>query len=163
MERRSLFNYDFVSQVLILFSIDVLCLMAIGSIFGDDAKNVSTLFQFGSHGLAVSTLMQFLFCAVIIIVLKEIFSSDRIFKNMMSLWRTIFMLFSVLIVIIGFIIVFDWFKLNNYYAWIGFAICFGGGFIISTLVMIIKTRWESKKYDKLLFNYKMENLEEDDE
>ncbi len=53
-----------------------------------------------------------------------------------------------------FIICFNWFTLDFVPAWIGFFISFGGFFIISTLIMVVKTKHENKKYDELLKSYK---------
>ncbi len=150
-------KYNFIAQVMILFAVDVIFLMMIASIFGEGAKEVSKLYALGSKGLSISTLSQFLLSSVVIIFFKTLFYSDRIIKNMMALWRTILMLFCILSSIIAFIIVFDWFKLNNVEAWIGFIISFVLGFFGSMSFMIIKTRMDSKKYDELLLNYKNEH------
>lgn len=82
---------------------------------------------------------------------------------MMALWRTVLVLLSVLISIIIFIIVFHWFPIDNLYAWIGFFICFGGGFILSTSLMVIKTKLDNKKYNELLILYKNKHRDDDDD
>jgi len=154
MDYRNHTRYNFISQVLILFAVDVIFLMIISYFFGEGAKHISKLYELGSKGLSTSTLLQFLLSSVVVIFFKTLFLSDRYFKKMLALWRTILMLFFILTSIIGFIVVFDWFPLNNVEGWTGFIICFVVGFFGSISFMIVKTRVSSKKYDKLLLDYK---------
>lgn len=156
MEYKNYNKYSFLSQVLMLFAGDVIFLLISAYLVGDEAKEISTLYQFGSRGLAISTLLQFLLSSVVIIFFKILFFSNRFFKKMMVLWRTIFLLFSDLVIVIIFILVFHWFPINEPRAWIGFFLCFGSCFVISSAFMIIRTRIEDKKYQKLLSIYKNE-------
>ncbi len=161
MEQKFKRKYNFITQVLILFAVDVLLLILLASLFGDGANKISNLYKFGSKGLAISTLLQFLLSSTIIISLKALFFSEKLFKNMMTLWRSVLLLLSTLISSIILIIVFDWAPLDYPYAWIGFFTCFGSCFIICTLFMIIRTKLESKKYDELLSFYKNQHGGED--
>ncbi len=154
METNNPIKYGFFAQVFILFGVYVLLLMLLALIFGDGAKDVSTLFSFASDGLAITTLLQFLLNSILLTFLKTIFFSHKVFKNMMALWRTILLLLSILITTILFVAIFDWFSFDNLYGWVGFFLCFGGCFLISFLFMIIKTRLDNKKYNELLSNYK---------
>lgn len=147
-------KYNFITQVLILFAFDVLFLLMVAAIAGNKAKEVSTMFQLGSKGLALSTLLQFLLNAIIAISLKTIFFSDKLIKNMMALWRSVFLLASVLASTILFIIIFHWFQISNLFAWISFIICFAGCFTLCSLYMIIKNKLDNRKYNKLLSSYK---------
>lgn len=154
MESKNQNKYGFIAQVLILFAVSILFLMMNVTIFGEEANGLSTMFQIGSKGLAISTLLQFLISSTVIIFFKTLLFSEKIIKTMMTLWRTILFLLSILLSFIMFIIIFDWFPLDNLSAWCGFFIYFGGGFIVSTTFMIVKTKLDSKKYDELLLNYK---------
>lgn len=162
MDNNNVRKYSFIAQVLILFAVDVMILMIITSLTGDDAKQISSMFRLGSHGLAISTLLQFLFNSLLVISLKSFIFSGRFFKNLLTLWRTVLLLFSILAVTVVFIILFHWFPLDNLFAWIGFLICFGGCFIISSSFLIIKTRLENKRYNELLSNYKDQHRGEND-
>lgn len=150
-------KYNFITQVLNLFAVDVLLLIVLTSLVGDYTKDMSSLYRLGSKGLAVSTLLQFLLNAIFIISLKSVFYSDKIFKNMMTLWRTVFMLLGTLSVTAVFIIVFKWFPVDNVYAWIFFFIMFVGGCVSSTLFMIIRIKVKNKKYHQLLSDYKTQH------
>lgn len=163
MEHKHNSFFQFINWTLILFAADILMIMFIAALFGEKTKEISTMFQFGAKGLATTTMLQFLLSASVTILLKNFFYSERISKKMMALWRTIFMLLSILLVHIAFILLFDWFYYDNKLAWAGFFICFGGGFLIGSSVMILKTKLESKRYDELLHFYKEQREGDDDE
>lgn len=154
MDNRNQRKYSFIAQVLILFGVDILLLMILALVFGDGARQISNMFQLGSKGLALSTLLQFFLSSVVIISFKTLFFSDKLFKKLLTLWRTILMLFCILLSHILFIIIFHWFPFDNLYAWAGFLLGFGGGFIVCTAFMLIKTRLENRKYNELLTFYK---------
>jgi len=154
MDKKHNILFDFFAQALILFAISILILIFLATFFGDGAKELSPLFRLGSEGLASSTILQFLLSSVIITALKEFFFSERIFKELMTLWRTVLMLFSIFISSIIFIILFKWFPLDYAWGWAGFLICFGGSCITISAFLIIKTKIESKRYEVLLDDYK---------
>jgi hypothetical protein len=147
-------KYSYVAQTLTLFAVTLLMLMLLAKFVGDGAKTFSPLYQMGSKGLATETMLQFLLSSAIIVALKNFIYTDRVFKNLMALWRTVLMLFSVLIISILFILTFHWFPLNFGPAWAGFLICFGGSCTLASLFMIIKTKLESRRYNELLTSYK---------
>ncbi|NLC18943.1 MAG: hypothetical protein GX757_06920 [Clostridiales bacterium] len=155
--------FDFAAQTLILFAFTILILIFLASLFGEGAKELSPLFQLGSKGLASSTIMQFLLSSAIITALKKFFFSERIFKRMMTLWRTVFMLFSIFISSVIFIIIFNWFPLDYAMGWAGFIICFGGSCIIISAFLIIKNKIESRRYTALLDDYKRKHTAINDE
>lgn len=163
MEHKHSTFFRFISWTLILFAMDLLMMMLLAALFGEGAKEVSTMFQFGSKGLASTTMLQFLLSACVTTLIKDFFYSERIFKHMLSLWRSIFMLLTILIFHIAFILLFGWFHYDNKLAWASFFICFGGGFVIGSTVMILKTKLESKRYDELLHFYKEQREDEEDE
>lgn len=154
MEQNKNSIIGFIAQTLILFAVNIMALMLLAAFFGEGAKWISSLYQFGSKGLATSTMLQFLLSSASIIALKNIFFSEKLFKKMMALWRTVLMLFCVLLINILYIYIFDWFSFENGYAWAGFIICFAVGFLLSSIFMIIKTKLESSQYDELLTQYK---------
>lgn len=161
MEYKQNSFFQFISWTFILFAADILMMIIIAALFGEQAKNMSTMFQFGSKGLASTTMLQFLLSACVSVLLKDFFFSEHIIKNMMALWRTIFMLLSILFFHIILILLFGWFHYDNMIAWASFFICFGGCFLLCSLVMILKTKLESNRYDELLNIYKEQR--EDDE
>ncbi|SEW04480.1 hypothetical protein [[Clostridium] fimetarium] len=163
MENKITFKYGFINQILIIFSTGILFLTIIGGFIGDSAKQSSTMFSLGSEGLSFSVILQFLAVAIMIAALKEFIYSEKFLKNMMALWRTVIFLFSIIVIIIGFIIAFGWFPVESAEGWIGFFVSFGVCFIISTLSMVIRTRLESRKYEESFEKYKREHQEGDGE
>ncbi len=163
MEHKHNAFFQFITWTLILFAANILMMMSIAALFGEQAEEMSTMFQFGSKGLASTTMLQFLLSAAVTVLLKNLFYSDLISKKMMALWRTIFMLLSILVVHIIFILLFDWFRYDNRLAWASFFICFGGGFLIGSSAMILKTKLDSRRYDELLNFYKEQREEDDNE
>lgn len=153
MRRNILSIYHFIIEIFIIFSVMVLFISISGVVMGDYASKYS-LYQLGNKGIAYETLFQILAIAIMISVLEIVFISEKIIKNLMTLWRTILFLASILLVMIGFILIFDWFPATDPLPWISFLISFGGCFIISSIFMIIKTRVDNEKYDRLLSEYK---------
>ncbi len=162
MEHQNHNKLSFITQVLVLFAVNILFLCLIASVVGDDAGKISTMYQLGSKGLPIKTILEFLLSSFAIITLKTLFFSEKLFKSMLTLWRTVLLLFSVLVCMVLFIIVFDWFPLDNLYSWTGFFVCFGGGFISCSAFMIIKTKIENSIYDQQLSHYKNEHGGKDD-
>jgi hypothetical protein len=146
--------FSFLAQTLILFAVTILLLMLLAYFVGDGAKELSPLYQMGSKGLASATMLQFLLSSAVINLLKDFFFSVKVFKKLMTLWRTVFMLFGALVVSVVFILLFHWFPLKDGFAWAAFFICFGGSCFFASLFMILKTKLESNHYDELLSNYK---------
>jgi len=159
MENKIIFKYGFINQILIIFSTGILFLTIVGGFIGDSAKKTSTMFSLGNEGLSFSVILQFLAVAVMIAALKEFIYLGKSLKNMMTLWKTVIFLFSIIVIITGFIITFGWFPVNNVEGWIGFFLSFGICFVISTLSMVIKTKLESRKYEELFEKYKREHQE----
>lgn len=154
MDNKLLSKYGFMNQVFIIFSTGILFLTVIGGIMGDSAKQASTMFSLGSEGLSFSVILQFFAVAVLIAALKMLIYSEKYLKNMMTLWKTVIFLFSIIVIIICFVIAFGWFPVNSVEGWIGFFVSFGFCFVMSTVVMVIKTRLESRKYEELFLEYK---------
>lgn len=147
-------RYQFAAQIMIIFAIEVLFVAITGKIFGNEAGIVSSMYQLGDKGIADSTIFQLLLCSFIITCITTFLSSSKFFKNMMVVWKTVLVLALVLIVIVLFIACFKWFPLDYWQGWVGFLLSFGVCFIGSTILMIIKTKTEEKKYDELLTQYK---------
>ena len=160
MKDKVLNIYKFISQVLIIFSVTILFITLNGLLIGDSAKEYSTLFSLGSVGIEFKSVLQILITSVVITVINNVFLSDKIFKNMLSLWKMILSLLFIFITIVIFIICFKWFPITLTEAWIGFLVSFGGFFVVSSVIMITKTNREAKKYDELLETYKKRYIEE---
>ena len=163
MEVKGNYIFRFLNQVLVIFSINIIIQILLAALFGESARSMSSMYQFGSKGLASTTMLQFLLSAVTCSALMNFFFSERLFKKMLALWRIVLILLCIFFLHILYIIIFGWFTFDNYLAWIGFIICFSGGFVLSFLIMVIKTKLDNKQYDELLSHYKDQREEEDNE
>ena len=146
----------FLSQVFMLFGIIVLLMSIFALIFGDNAKQVSTIFSLGSEGLSFRTLIQFLSAIAIICVLRFVFMTDTIIKKMSVALRVILMFASVIMVIIGFVFTFGWFPVTEIRAWVMFILCFIVSCVVSTFVSVLSEKQENKKLEEALKRFKEE-------
>ncbi len=162
MEQKNNAILSFLTQTLVLFAIDILLLILFATLFGEGARNASTMYQFGSKGLATSTMLQFLLSAATISLFQRFFFSEKIFKQLLVILRTTYMLICILLTHIAYILLFQWFYYDDYHAWISFLTCFVGGFILGLLFMLLKRKLENRQYDELLTNYKKQREGADD-
>lgn len=144
----------FLSQVFMLFGIIVLLMSIFAVIFGDSAKQVSTIFSLGSKGLSFETFIQFLSAIAIICFLRFVFMTDTLIKKMPVALRIILMFTSVVAVIIGFVFAFGWFPVTEITAWVMFGICFAVSCGISTFISVYAEKQENKKLEEALKRFK---------
>lgn len=154
MQKKNSWITEFMSNFFMIFSLEIIFISVMGVFQNEEMVNYSTLYSLGSKGIAFSTVFQLFLNALLIAVLVKVFFSEKLFGNLMVLWRTVLLLLSIIVVIVVFIITFDWFPVNYLPGWIGFIISFGVCFAGSTAVMLVKTKIESKKYEELLEHYK---------
>lgn len=147
-QKNTIFN--FLNQVFVIFGCTVLCLMVFVSLLGEEAKGVSAIFQLGSEGIAVSTLCQYLLLAVIITSLQWLFFTDCFIKKASITIRIVSMFVSVVLVIAVLAVVFGWFPVYMWQAWLGFFICFAISTAISTAVSLLKERIDNAKLQEAL-------------
>lgn len=148
--------FDYISQVFVIFGATVLILNMFCLLFGKDAKEVSALFSLGNQGLSVATMLQFLAMAVFITVWRFLFFTDKVIKNLSLSLRTAGMFTAVVLTIIVFVLLFGWFPLDDWKAWLGFAVSFVISVGISLGLSTLKEKTEEEKMARAL-----ERLKED--
>lgn len=141
---------QYLSQIFTTFGITFFLLNIFCTVFGEDAREFSTIFSLGRSGVSVSTAMEFLLAAIITVSLRFLFMTDLIIKKMQTTTRIILMFCSVLVFIIAMTVIFDWFPVKDAKAWIMFGICFIVCCSSSTLVSWINEKHENKKLDDAL-------------
>lgn len=146
--------FDFVGQIFIIFGFTIVCLNIFCVLFGEDAREYSTIFQLGSSGLSTGTMFQFLLESVFIVILREIFFTDKLIKRTSIGVRTAGMFLSVIVTIIVFVFLFNWFPVDMWLSWLCFFISFGISAGVSTAVSVLKERAENKKMDEALQRFK---------
>ena len=148
--------FDYISQVFVIFGATVLILNMFCLLFGKDAKEVSALFSLGNQGLSVATMLQFLAMSVFITVWRFLFFTDKVIKNLSLSLRTAGMFTAVVLTIIVFVLLFSWFPLDDWKAWLGFGVSFVISVGISLGLSTLKEKTEEEKMARAL-----ERLKED--
>lgn len=151
-ERKTIFDY--LEQIFLEFGISVAALCVLCLLFGESAQEISSMFSFGSGGLSVSTLLQFLLLSGLLTVIRGIFFTDGIIKKMSEVWRTIWMLFFTVLMIGIFVLLFRWFPANQWLPWVMFFLCFAISFVTSVAVVHCKEKMENKRMEEALQNLK---------
>lgn len=148
--------FDYIGQVFTIFGGTVLILNLFCVLFGEDAKDVSTMFSLGNRGLSVSIMLQFFGVSVLIVALRFLFFTDKVIKKMSLLGRTIGIFTGVLIIIIASIVLFNWFPVHMWKPWVGFFLSFGVSVGFSTGISLIKEKLENRKMEEALERLKQE-------
>lgn len=147
---------DYLTQVFMIFGIAVLTLNIFCLLFGDSAREISTIFALGSTGLTVTTSFQFLLAIGITILFRFIFMTDILIKKMPLAARIITMFAAAFLNIMVFVILCGWFPIDNLTAWIMFLISFAISCAISTAVSLLKEKMENRKLAEALNRLKEE-------
>lgn len=149
--------FRFFSQVFMIYGITTVLLNIFCILFGKSAEDYSTIFSLAGAGVSVATSLQFLFAVSLVIILRIVFMTDMLIKNMPLPARITAMFTSVFAVIIGFVMVFGWFPANDPLAWVMFVICFAVSCTVSVIVSTASERHENRQLEEALKRIKEEN------
>lgn len=154
---------QYIEEVFMIFGIMIMLMNLLCLIFGESAKGISQLFIFGNKGLSISIMIQFFCIALISVVLDYIFMTDKLIKHMSLLLRIICMMSFFLVIIVSFIILFDWFPINMWEPWLLFGVSFGISFVVGCVINVRKERLENEKMARALEELKrsVDNEESD--
>lgn len=144
MEERKTF-FDYAGHIFSVFGLIMVIMMVLCRIFGEDAKEISSMFQLGSRGLALETMLQYLGVAVFMELIRILFFTDLVIRKLSLTLRTVGMLMITLLLIAVFIIVFDWFAADSWGAWGMFALCFGISVGVSAVIAALKEKIENRQ------------------
>lgn len=118
-----------------------------------ELRQISQLFSLCGEGISFLALGELLLLSLIISLARYVWFSERFFKNMLMVNRITFMLTSVFVVSGVCSVSFGWFPPSMWQAWLGFVLSFGIGTAVSFTIMYIRTRSESRKYQRNLTVY----------
>ena len=127
--------------------------MVFVALFGEDAEGVSTIFGLGDKGITIATLLQYLLLSVLITALRLIYFTDKFMKKAPIALRTFLMFVSIIITIAVFAMVFGWFPVHMWQAWLAFFVCFGISAGISTAVSVVKEKTDNEKLQAALESF----------
>lgn len=147
-ERKTIIDY--IEQVMEIFGFSIFMLNIFCLLFGEDARDFSSMFVMGKEGLRIATMMQFLSMAVWIVLFRFLFFTDVVIKNMRVVYRACGMITSILVIMVIYVSVFQWFPANDWLPWMMFFICFLISFAVSLAVTGFKERMENKRMEEAL-------------
>ena len=147
-QKKTIFHY--LAQVLIVYGFAMLVLNVFCLVFGNSAKDFSSMFALGDQGVPAGIAFQFLLVSALTIGLRLIFFTDVLIKKMPIWLRTVCMLGCVVILIAGFIIAFGWFPVGMWQPWAMFFVCFGVSFLGSCVIMAAKEKAENRQMEQAL-------------
>ncbi|MDF2487352.1 MAG: hypothetical protein K0R46_3520 [Herbinix sp.] len=141
-DRKTIFDY--IAQVFCIFGISMIIMMCFSVIVGDAAKGYSVMFATGGAGVPVPIMAQFLLLSAINVALRYVFLTDKLIKHMSAVKRILCTVLSVLLTVIACIILFGWFPVNLWQAWLLFLGSFAVCFSIGTFITTVKNNMENK-------------------
>lgn len=153
-EKKTIFDYA--EQVFGIFGFSIVILNVFCRLFGEEAKDISSIFSMGKEGLSLAVMAQFFSAAVWIVLMRFLFFTDAIIKNMRIAARSVGMVVSVLIIMVVHIVIFDWFPVDNWLPWVMFFGCFGFCFVISLSLSMFRERTENRKMEDALNRLKQQ-------
>ena len=153
-ENKTIFEHG--ANVLVTFGFSMIVLVFFCKVFGEDGKEISTMFRLGSSGIALETMMEYLVVIILIEILRTLFFSDKVLKGRSVTVRVAGMLISVILLVAVFITIFGWFPVNMLLPWVMFFICFGICFGLGLGVSSFKEKLENKKMEEGLARLKKE-------
>ena len=146
----------YLSEVFMIYGIAVLLLNIFCMLFGEEAKQLSTIFSLGGQGLSISTLLEFLLAIALVVTLRFIFMTDFVIRKMPLPIRIILLFTGALGIVLLFIFMFGWFPVSEPMAWLMFLISFGISCTISTIISTLAEKQENRKLEEALKRFKEE-------
>lgn len=143
--------FDYIISIFVIYGFEMLCMCLFCVLFGETAKDYSTLFALGSQGLAVNTMLEFLLLAALIATLRFLLFEDAgKIKNIPLVARVVIMFGAVIVIMALFVIWFGWFPINVWEAWVSFLASFLICAIVSAVLSSVKERYDNKKLEEAL-------------
>ena len=149
--------FGFLAQVFMIYGVTTGLLNIFCMLFGDTANGYSTIFTLAGAGVSVATSLQFLLAVTVVIILRAVFMTGMLIKNMPLGARIAAMFVSVFAVIITFVFLFGWFPADDPLAWIMFILCFAVSCSVSVIVSTAAERQENRRLDEALKRVKEES------
>lgn len=142
--------YNYIGQTFATFGIIVFIFIILGIAIGDSESKYSSLFQLGNQGFSISTLLQLFILSVIISIAQISFFTDKWFKNLSMFIRNILFFGTIVLTMVIFALLFDWFRIDGIKAWIGFFLSFVVCTAVSVTFSILGQQSENKKMEQAL-------------
>lgn len=148
--------FDYLTHVMVVWSISMLSLCLFCFLFGQEAKGYSSIFALGNAGLSLAAMMQFFALAIIITGLRWVFFTDIFVKELSIMVRSIFMFTGAIVSVGIFAAVFGWFPVDQVLPWGMFFLCFFVCAAVSVAVSVMKEKSDNRKLQEALERMKGE-------
>lgn len=151
--------FDYLAQIMVVWGVSTLFLCLFCKLFGNidpEISLISSVFELGSTGISISTLMQFFFMAIIITSLRQLFFTDILIKELSIMFRSIMMFTCVILTVGIFAAIFKWFPVNQVKPWVMFFVCFFICAGASVYVSALKEKDDNKRMQAALERLKNE-------
>lgn len=155
--------FDFLGSVFCIYGISMALLIVLGLLFGESAKEISSLFGLGNKGIPLEIMAGFLLTSFLVTCVQYLFFSEKLFRHMSGSKRAVCMLISILIITSLVIWKFGWFPVNMWEPWACFFLSFFASVGVSIGVMYLKTKAENRKLEEGLERMKEKWKEEGEE
>jgi len=140
-----------------VFSLMIISFSLVGKIlpvFYPEAKKHTAILDSFDAGLSFPVIFQAaVFSLIIAFIIKFLFS-EYILTKISLVRRYLLFFLSTLIIASVFSILFKWIPADNIFAWLSFIVFFTIFFFLSIGLSLLLLKFEDKKYNKLLENYK---------
>lgn len=157
-------NKKFIASTAEIFTLSLAFIAAFNFALQGESEQlsqVSELFALCGKGISFHALGELLLLAALISAARTVWFSERFFRNMLLYVRIPLMLMSVFVLAGVCSVVFHWFPAQMWQAWVGFAVSFLLGTVISFGIMLLRSRLESQKYQNILNQYRASGNEEE--
>ena len=156
-EKKGQYITGFLLEFAKIFTLIVIVMSFTGKIVANyypDVQNISSLFALGSAGLPYSVIFQLADLAIILTIFSRLLFSSFLEAKMPYLLRVFLLLVSNLFTTSIFVLSFKWFPLDDIWIWIIFFLASFISSAVAIIVSILLVKFENRKYNKLLENYK---------
>ena len=153
-DKKTIFNY--IGEIFSTFGIMILIFVVMLILVGDVATGYSTLFEYGSKGFSVNTIIQLFVLSLVIFTGRNVLLTDRFIRNMTIIVRYILFFTLIIVTITGFVIFFGWFPIDDISAWIGFFVSFTISSAVAVVINRARERAENDKMNSALEKFKTE-------
>ena len=146
----------------IIFTMSILAIVIAGLMvtrYAPEVQDISTLFAPGGIGLSYSTILQIAGLSIILACFCIFITSGRFLVKMRFLLRFLLFLLTTFFTTSVFIVIFKWFPLDNVLEWIRYSLSIIICFAIASGITYIKFRLQTRKYNRLLANFKARQKE----
>ena len=145
-EKKTIYHY--LGQLFFMYGIIVLIFVFLSCTVNEQAVQSSPLFALGKEGLTMDTLVQLFGFCVCLLLLRILFLTDVVIKNLQIAIRSLCFVVATVLIIILFVYSFSWFSMNDTNAWIGFFVSYTVCTSVGILISLLKEKAENKKMEQ---------------